>query len=142
MSRFRHRDRRTRIPKQSRTIPVRGHKDYGDGQDDGKYWRCWNCGFICDVERDELGDSESTDGVSHRIYDALYTGGEDMNETDAMIHGDNNGVALLTMASARSGHVLLELDAAGDPMGVRLNWTPEIASGCPFCGTRNWRGDY
>ena len=138
MSRFRHRARKTRIPKQSRTIPVRGHKDYGDGQDAGKYWRCWNCGFICDVERDELGDSESTDGVSHTIYNAQYTGGL----TDAMIHGDNNGVALLTMASARSGHVLLELDAAGDPKGVRLNWTPDVTSGCPFCGTRNWRGDY
>lgn len=149
MSRFRHRVVRTRTRKDSRTYPLRGHKDYGEGRDDGRYWRCWNCGFICDVERDELGDSESKDGISHVIYEALYSGGPkkgsnsaDYYETDAMIHGDNSDVALLVVASARSGHVLLENDADGTPKTVRLNWTPSIDSGCPFCGTRNWRGDY
>jgi len=101
------------------------------------------------VERDELGDSESKSGVSHEIYEALYSGGPkkgsnsaDYYETDAMIHGDNSGVALLVVASARSGHVLLENDADGEPKTVRLNWTPKVVSGCPFCGTLNWRGDY
>lgn len=145
MSRFRRRNENKRVRKQSRTNPLRGHKDYADGRDDGKYWRCWNCGFVCDVERDELGGG---DGVSHTVYEALYTGGPkkganntDYLETDAAIHGDNSSVPLLAIASGRTGHVLLQNDAAGDPQTVRVNWTPDVTSGCPFCDTRNWRGD-
>jgi hypothetical protein len=149
LSRYRHRVRRQRILHDSRTISLRGHKDYGEGRDDGRYWRCWNCGFVCDVERHELGDSESKDGVSHTIYEALYTGGPkkgtnstDYYETDADIHGISGTTALLDIASARSGHVLLQNDADGEPKTVRINWTPDISHGCPFCGTLNWRGDY
>lgn len=145
MSRYRHRNRNRKVRKQSRTIPLRGHKDFGDGRDDGKYWRCWNCGFICDNERDELGDA---DGISHTVYEALYSGGPkkganstDYLETDAAIHGSIQSVPLLTIASGRTGHVLLENDSAGDPKTVRINWTPETNSGCPLCGTRNWKGN-
>jgi hypothetical protein len=149
LSRFHHINRSRKTRGDSRTIPLRGHKDYGEGQDDGKYFRCWNCGFTCNVERDELGDDASRDGISYEVYEALYSGGpkkdtNDYLETDAAIHGYNgaNVVPLLAMASARSGHVLLQNNADGTPKTVRINWTPKVNSGCPFCGTLNWRGDY
>ena len=146
MSRYTLRVHKARIKKQSRTIPLRGHKDFAGGRDDGRYWKCWNCGFICDVERDELGDSESVAGISHTIYEAQYGGAQkndgDYNETDAKQHGTNSGIPLLTMASIRSQHVLMENDSSGTPATIRSNWTPQVNSGCPFCGTKNWRGDY
>lgn len=39
----------SRLPKDKRTIRLRGSLD-----DDGRYFRCWNCGFICDSQRDVL----------------------------------------------------------------------------------------
>ena len=40
-----------RLRKEKRTIPIRGI-----WEDKGKYFRCWNCGFVCDSQRDSLGD--------------------------------------------------------------------------------------
>ena len=140
--------------KQSRTIRVRGnpirgaYEAHGVGEDSGKYFRCWNCGFICDVERDELGDSESRSGASSEIYAAQYSS-DNINETDGStrqvgtpIYGTSNGVPLLVIASLRTGHVVLENGADSSPKGIRLNWQPKITGGCPFCGSKNYRGDY
>ena len=52
------------LRKESRTLPI-----FGKGEDEGKYYHCWNCGFVCDVDRDALGDSDSSSGVAHK--DAL-----------------------------------------------------------------------
>ena len=49
---------------------------------------------------------------------------------------------LVHIIGMRSAHVLLENGVDGEPKTVRLNWTPDVTSGCPFCGTKNWRGDY
>lgn len=122
--------------KQSRTLPV-----IGKGDDAGKYFRCWNCGFVCNVERDELGDRESTDGISYSIYDQKYS--TDGSDTfGSSIHGDNDNIALLSMSVLGKGHICLENGADGEPKEIYQNWKPEIDSGCPLCGTKNWRGDY
>jgi len=36
-------------PKRKRTIPL-----YGEGDDKGKWYKCWNCGFPCNIDRDSL----------------------------------------------------------------------------------------
>jgi hypothetical protein len=131
-------------------LPRPGHADYGDGEDDGKYYRCWHCGFVCDVDRDELGGPESKDGVSYEIYDANLSVDNQDSSNDitpayygADEHGANDDVYALTpMLLLRTGHVIMENDAAGDPKNVRVNYQPDISTGCPFCGTLNWRGDY
>ena len=57
------RPHKRKLTKRSRTIPV-----YGEGADKGKYFRCWNCGWICNVDRDELGDSDSSSGNDHTDF--------------------------------------------------------------------------
>ena len=57
------RPHKRKLTKRSRTLPV-----YGEGADKGKYFRCWNCGWICNVDRDELGDSDSGSGNDHTDY--------------------------------------------------------------------------
>jgi len=64
----RRKNYRSRIRKESRTIPLYGDADRGNGLDDGRYFRCWNCGFICNIDRDALGGSESRDGISYEDF--------------------------------------------------------------------------
>lgn len=58
-----------RLPSQKRAIPL-----YGERDDQNKYFRCWNCGFVCDSERDRLhsGDSQANTVVPTSFTD---TGG-------------------------------------------------------------------
>jgi len=57
------RPHKRKLAKRSRTLPV-----YGEGADKGKYFRCWNCGWVCNVDRDKLGDSDSGSGNEHTDY--------------------------------------------------------------------------
>lgn len=149
---MRHRNRRVRGD--SRTRPVRYEDNYteSNGVDDrgdtGKYFRCWNCGFICNAERDELGDEDTKAAISFQIFDQEYSS-DNNNTSDGstrqigdIIHGHNDGIPLLQMLVIRTGHVIHQADAAGDAVTIKSNWEPVITGGCPFCGTRNWRGDY
>lgn len=145
-----HNRLRTRkLRKQSRTIPLPGNAVRGNGEDAGKYFRCWHCGFICNVERDDLGDVDSTDGVSYTIHAQMYStdvgttpGGNPYGHPGGEIHGCNYPDALLKMCVLGHGHIVLKNGADGDPLGIYQNWTPDVTSGCPLCGCRNWRGDY
>lgn len=143
---FKGATKRGRRPKKdSRTIPIRGNADRGDGEDHGRYYRCWHCGFICNVERDDLGDRHSVSGVTHEIYEQKYSTDPNPSAQGGAIHGDNDGVPLINMTQLGKGpkaFVAMENDPAGDPKTIIYNWGPVIAAGCPFCGCRNWRGDY
>jgi len=66
----------TRLPKQKKTISVLGHLE-----DEGKYYRCWNCGFVNHVQRNAIGVGSGasteayvdTDGVTK--YKSIVTAG-------------------------------------------------------------------
>ena len=59
-----------------KTIRIRGVKE-----DTNKYFRCWNCGFVCDSQRDSLGQYGGvttgtyvdTDGVT-KYYPIVQSG--------------------------------------------------------------------
>lgn len=58
--------------REARTIPVpakdghlRGLPLEGKTLDDGRFFRCWNCGFINALDRNLLGDAESRSGLTH-----------------------------------------------------------------------------
>jgi hypothetical protein len=143
MGRLTHRYRKRRIRKESRTRPVPGHRDYGNGEDDGRYFKCWNCGFYCDVQRDALGDGESQSNINYPQAVQKYSpDGFAISQYGAAEHGHIDGVPLLTVATIGDGICLMEKDAAGDNKTVYLNYYPDVNTGCPFCGTLNWRGDY
>ena len=116
--------------KVARRIPVKGQRD-----DKGRYFRCWNCGFVCDAQRDQLGGPEDRSGVSHSnfiVADNLgYQFGD--SELDAQISLEAIGLHFESVSVSQSN---------GDPQPSRQDIKPDIGGGCPLCGTLNWRGDY
>ena len=116
------------LPKDARTLSVPADRYRDDGTDYGNLYICWNCGFPCKVGRDELGGAQSVAGTSHENYSI---------PSDY----DENGLIVLG-GSTDSFHVLLELDAAGDPKEIYHEFKSVITGGCPKCGTKNWRGDF
>jgi len=112
-----HRSRKPR--KDSKTIPVHGSDSRGDGKDSGKYYECWHCGFICDVDRDALGDSQSIAQITNKSYDLLDEFGDSVADTGGCKHTIFEGEGYTTN-----------------------RYVPVVESGCPFCGTKNYRGDY
>jgi len=107
----------TKLPKRSKTIPVKGY-----GKDNGRYFRCWNCGFVDDKDRNALGGSKERSGQTYgeAILLALEPSrgvlGGSINHFHTVVANNGNGVK----------HEIIPVDTRG----------------CSFCGTLNWRGDY
>ena len=116
--------KKTKLPKDSRTIPEQGNRRRGNGLDFGTMYRCWNCNVICRTDRDALGGPRSSDGVTHTDY---------YETSDPEL--DNNIVL-------KGSFVLMEKGADGEAKEITHSFKPEISTGCWFCGTLNWRGDY
>jgi hypothetical protein len=102
---------RSRIPRQKRTIPI-----YGEKEDANKWFRCWNCGYICNSERDQLDTSEyGRAGITY----------SDTASTGTVLADDPyTGYWVL-------GGVFVFNSTGGA--------YPVVTGGCPFCGTKNWR---
>ena len=145
--------------KQSRTPQVWGSLGRGAGEDNGKWYRCWVCGFLCNKDRDSLGDSESRSGVVHEDYNPTEnvvmrnmgvgsTGDETRThvyEPDSSIYGSVaiTGQTAVLGGDINSFQVAAEQDSAGDNREVRHPIRVSDKSyGCPFCHSQNWRGDF
>ena len=128
--RFKGNQAHSRIAKDSRRIQLWGDPIRGDGQDFGKWFRCWNCGFICNSERDALGDSQSRDGRVHKDYAQNPDPGTVQKQA--------------TLGGPSNVFVASEQDSGGTAKGVRnaIMVSSSASSGCPLCGSLNWRGDY
>jgi len=113
-----------KIRHDSKTIPVPGHRDYGDGEDHGKWYRCWNCGFLCNIDREALGGPEDSPGVITQTFTTLDQYGNTTGHCEGT-HGADQ-----TACEASGGTWVTTL------------YEPVVESGCPLCGTLNWRGDY
>lgn len=125
------RPHKRKLIKRSRTLPI-----YGEGEDKDKYFHCWNCGFVCNTDRDELGNSESSAGDDHTDYHqghhcSTYDSSSDASRY-AVLGGD-------------TGHyqVAINIDTP-DAVAktIRHEHVSDISRGCPFCGSTNYRGDY
>jgi len=124
MSRYFHINRSRKPRKDSRTIPIPGHRDYGEGRDDGVWYKCWNCGFRCKVGRDELGGEADEAGTQPIAY------------TQVDQYGDT---AYHCYGAAGADQATCE--AAGGTW-TATSYKPSVTGGCPLCGTKNWRGDF
>jgi hypothetical protein len=116
-----------KLQKVSRTLPI-----FGKGDDDGKYFHCWHCGFVCDKDRDELGDSASKGGDKHLVALISIDNGPGGNTSNRATLGGCIG----------HYHVAAKIGPDGEPDGVKHNYMTNIIRGCPSCGSTNWRGDY
>ena len=142
---------RTRHDKRVRPVRSSPSADTEARSDEGKYFRCWNCGFICNVERDTLGANlRSRDGSEY--YDQYYpqsTQGSRSETTDyqlsleGLTESENDsspraGIAFARLAMLRGGAIAMESSADGTPKPIRLTYEPKTEGGCPFCGTTNY----
>ena len=101
-----------RSPHKKRTIRV-----YGSGEDSGKWYKCWNCGFINNIDRNAVGDG---DGRSYFI-------GILPNET-------NKNVGFEMSVSGKD--VLMSANPTGQE---KHNIGMQAIAGCSFCGCMNYR---
>jgi len=117
--------KKTVLPKQRRTIPLPA-SDRKSGReviDAGRYYRCWNCGFVCDIERNELND---TGNGSHPIeYQIPATGAEPGGGTESVT---------IVVGNVR----LSSTDSSGDPVGIQHKFQAN-GTGCPLCFNRAWK---
>ena len=112
--------RKIPLKKKARAIPIRGK-----GADSGKWYKCWHCGFLCNIDRDD--DSGYKAGVRHSTY--IHPNGESGSISDRTI----------VLRQPFFYHVLMKSDAAGQPETIRHDFISSVVKGCPFCGTTNYR---
>lgn len=114
--------------KRSRTIPIYGDPDRGDGLDAGVLFRCWYCGQINNTRNQALGGADSSSGV---VYDD-YSGNP---------LGCTGGTAI--MGGMSLSFIAQENGSDGNPKGVKnAIKCSDSGTGCAFCGSKNYRGDY
>jgi hypothetical protein len=101
--------------------------------DNGKFYRCANCGFPCHDKRDALGDESSRDGLVYIDYYVESYGLEYGVPASAISFLGGLDGQLLT--SARVG-------SDGSPKTVVHSYKTTGGPGCPLCKSLNWRGDY
>lgn len=124
MPRYTHTNRSKKLRRESKTLPVKGHKDYGDGIDDGKWFKCWNCGFLCNSEDNELGGPNELNEIKPIAYTQV----------------DDKGVEKFH-CEGKAGKTQTICEAAGGTW-TSTAYKPGRRAGCPLCGTLNWKGEY
>jgi hypothetical protein len=130
---------KTRRPRDSRTIPLWDETE----QDNGTFYKCWHCGFICNDKRDSLGGESTRNAVSHTDFypeghpqpgEVGSGGSSELREGGAHSAGimvvDSNTIRLMTP------------DYDGNTVEPVHYFDISTSGGCPQCGTMNWRGDY
>jgi hypothetical protein len=141
---------RTRHDKRTRPVKWSPSADTEARTDKDRYFRCWNCGFICDVQRDALGkDMRSRD--SSEYYNQYYpqsTQGDRSQTTDYQLGlegmtdsetgNPRANIPLARLATLRGRAIAMESSADGTAKPIRLTYEPKTEGGCPFCGTTNY----
>jgi DNA-directed RNA polymerase subunit RPC12/RpoP len=108
----------------------RARQIFGLGEDSGKYYRCQHCGFVCNIDRDELGGPADRDGLVYENY-------------SVSIYPNPLGNGIIRMGGdIEHFQVVLENGSDDEPKEVEEHWRAVSVSGCPLCGSRNWLGRY
>ena len=96
----------------------------GSFEDRNKYYRCWNCGFIFDIEQVSLG-GERQGSYTAPPDDPVY------NETANT--GDRSCVIGFDTPFELAG--ISRIDSAGDVIEPVVLGAHKVSQGCPACGT-------
>lgn len=114
-----------RLKKDARSFPYKRGGAQRYDENPLKLWKCWNCGFICDEDRDD--HSQGTAGDNQTVNATIAFGG---NGLDGMIVAGEIGKEA----------VMMEQDADGNNLVIEHIFTSIITKGCPQCGTTNYKG--
>jgi len=109
---------KTRLNHDARSFPYKARGDES-------LWKCWNCGFICNEDRDDHSGSHA--GDNHVIAVTPALGGQGLN-------------GMLITTEVGKEHVIMKQDSNGDAAVIEHNYTSDVTKGCPFCGSTNYKG--
>lgn len=127
-----HRYRHVRISREARTRLLTDQTPQHKGDvDGGKYYKCWNCGQICNDKRHALAGANSGHGITYRDYSRQSAG---------IIPG-NSYTAMSLLRRVQWSMVSARLNSDGNAKTVVHSYRTTM-NGCPLCGSLNWRGDY
>ncbi len=132
MKDFRYRGLR-KVRGDSKTIQRRykSHRIDKDQVEDNLY-KCWFCGFNCNIDREQLGKRNSKNHISYSDF---------QTPSDPMDGDELSG--LIVLGGVLNAFVGMELSADGITENViRHDLYPSSKTGCPLCGTLNWLGKY
>lgn len=105
-----------RVPHEKRTIKMPGSQEY-----DGRFYRCWRCGFSGnDINRNQIGDG---DGMTYSIV---------VETPDPFGNGQT---AALIQSSGRT----VMIPSSGLSFTESHEISKTATSGCAFCGSKNYR---
>jgi hypothetical protein len=115
---------RTKLQKhrRSRLLP-------GRFEDQGKWYKCWNCGFIFDITKIGVGR-----GSGITITDPPY---EDMERDDTIDGGVPQDAIQATIDAVPMFGTLIKTPLDGEIVNYYTPRKAAAGSGCAFCGTRN-----
>jgi hypothetical protein len=127
-----------RIPRQKRKLPIFGSVSYINGSpvkdQSNKLFRCWNCGFPCNSD-----DNATGDGAGYRIVDRVDSIYLDTNSSSIEYPQSNGIFAIMIEDELITTPLLSKIDSEGNPVEPIHSLSKEVFSGCPMCGTRNWK---
>ena len=133
----------TPLPHRKRAIRI-----WGADTMSGKRFRCWNCGFVCNTDREKTGD-----GVGYHVQDVTdpettllpdYSGsavtytGTQYSAWQNKGTGDSRDISL--SIDNDKTIFMSELDANGDKKVMSHNFTSIVSAGCPHCGCKTYNG--
>jgi len=121
------RTRKNRLPREARTRLLFDETDTNNGQ----FFRCWNCGFICHDKRDILGGPRSGHAVEHIDF-TIQSGGIIPGVADS---------AKSMLIDMQNKYVTPQLDSAGNAKTVVHSYRT-TGGGCPLCHSINYKGEY
>ena len=114
-----------RAPHEKRTILL-----YAEGEWKGKWYRCWNCGFINNADRAQVAATfEGGDKAQVFEYDDL---------TPSIWGLQDSRYTFLTLDFPQSIN-LMQLDANGNVITPHVEASVKITGGCALCGCMNYR---
>jgi len=157
---------KARYRKQARTIRIKA-SDGDSGRavtDEGNYFRCWHCGFICDIRRDDLSkDGRNATVLSRYPPDPVKLNrdvfmdevGAEWTDTDStdwyegpvepthrIARGDTtyNYAVGDAVKLGVTGHdiVMMKLLAGGENATIYQLYSVS-GGGCPLCHTTRWK---
>lgn len=125
---IRIRTRKNRLPKEFRVKLIVDETD----TDNGSFYHCGNCNFVCNDKQDSLGGSKSGDAIGRTDFTIQSAG---------IISGDAK-TAVSLLVNIPESMASLAVDSSGNPKTVVHHHVAAVSGGCPFCGSKNWRADF
>lgn len=113
---------RTTVPRHQRSAAIPG-----SFEDHGRWYRCWNCGFVYDINKVGGNPDQDSRYQTEAIYPAY----------SPALSGDPLTVIIGPDGPGEIG-TLMELGPDGStPKEIYSTKVHHVASGCPSCGTAN-----